>query len=595
MIWCALTNRLRRHGLKLLAAVLIAIRPSLKTSQQSVVGAQTEPATAQQNTDNKPAASTEPVDRALDIIAYAASLISHIPRLEGRVGAYAALGDTLWQFDRARAREYFRSAFITLAKVDVSTKPKDRQAARAQEQLKRWKSQTRKQLLSSVAQLDVDLAKEFARRFGEKEDQGSSDDEPALASESVELVFQRAYELLNTDPEQAAALVEQTLAAGVSPWLIEFLSALRERAPALADHLFQVALNVILAQSHPPDVSLLHLLGPYLLEANGSGDPGLARRFLTWMANGLQAQSDGIASGVRRASAAEQRYLAQLYLPLFEQYTPELVPMVQSLLSQLNANVPPQQGPQGSGSAPNGQGGLGSGIGSGSSSGEPPPISKSGVGGVGDLMSPKPEPSGDSSAEGFIMKLPDQKLRQALLDARRYNTARQMVEQGKIDEACQTAQQIKDVLKQIDLFVELGKSLADKGEPERAISLFDRSYQLISSVNDLHQGAFQAFVLARRVLPVDRDRAFHYAQGAIALLNRWQSHEPTDADPMRERTRRQALRGQLESIFLPLGRAQFEQALYLAVQLQDPEQRVLAQIAACRPVLEKAEKRKPQN
>ncbi|MBI3950116.1 MAG: hypothetical protein HY314_06645 [Acidobacteria bacterium] len=562
---------------------------SAKTSLSALIDTQAEPVSAQQDADKKASPSTEPVDRALDVIAYVATLVPSLLRLESQVSAYAALADTLWRYDQGRAREYFRSAFGALAKVDVTTKPKDRQTARVQEQLKQWKRETRTQLLNRIAQLDADLAKELASKVGEKEGKNAPADETALNSESIGLLFQRAYELLNTDPEQAAALAQQTLAAGVSPWLIEFLSALRERAPALADRLFESALNVILAQSNPPDISVLHLLGAYVLESPGGANASLTQRFLSLVAVALQAQSDPGAPFSRRLSPGEQRYIVQLYLPLFERYAPELVPAMQAMLDHLNANLPPKQSEPsqpGPTSSPNQQGG-----GLTPGAGQEPQVSRGDVGKTGDLMSPEGDEGKASATEGIIMKLPDEKVRQALLDTRRYNSAQSALEQDKIDEAYRLTQQIKDPLKQIDLFVELGRKLADRGEPERAVAFLDKALPLVSALSNLREGALQALMLTRSALAVNRDRALHYAQSAVTILNRLQSSASADTDPMRELARRQGLRGQLEAIFVPLGRVDFEQAIYLAMQLQDTEQRVLAEIAACRSVLERPEKK----
>jgi hypothetical protein len=544
----------------------------IDTPTASAVTTQTKLEAAQQEKDKGSPKSTDPAERALDVVAYAAAMIPSFPKPESQVPAYATLAETLWPYDPARARDFFRAAFAALAKIDFTLKPKDRQEARAQEQLKWWKKSARTQLLSRIAQLDLDLAKELAKMVGEDEVKGSSE-EGALTAENIGLTYQRAFELVETDPEQAAALARQTLAGGISPMLLEFLPALRRRAPALADQLFDQALSVILAQSNPPDPAQLHLLGSYLLQARGQVDPGLSRRFLTIMAYALQAQAE-ISAPLRRLSPNEQRFLVQLYLPLIEQYTPDLAPGMQSLLTYLTASTP-------GGTAQNTQPG---------GRGQEPRLSRGEVGGASGLLSPDQESGGASAAEGVILKLSDEKLRQTLLDARRYNLARQALEENKIEEASQIAQQIKDTLKQIDLFAELGKRLADK-DTARAAMFFDNAYQLISRLDDLRERATQAFILAHFTLELNRDRAFQYAQGAVTALNRRRETESAKADPGMDLTQREAIRAQLESIFVPLGRADFEQAIYLAIQLQDPEQRVAAEVAACRAVLQSAKKK----
>jgi hypothetical protein len=528
---------------------------------------------------SKETRSADPAERAAEILNYAATLIPTLSP-ESQISIYSALADTLWPRDPTKARDMFRSAFAALAKIDVSAKPKDRQEAHLQQQLKSWKQQTRQQLLSRIAPLDADLAKELARQSG-------GEDELLSDEENIGFSFQRAYELLNTDPEQAAALVQQTLATEVNPWIIEFLFVLRQRSPELADRLFETALSAILSRSNPPDATQLHVLGPYALQSLNRANSSSGRRFLELMAYALQAQSDPTIPFKRRLSPDEQRHLLQLYLPPVERYAPELAPMIQALLNQLASNQREQQPPR----PPSGQGGLNNNSGSNATS--EPQISRQDVKGVSDLLNAEGSEGDSAKSEAAILKIKDEKIRQTLLDARRESAARQALADDKIDGAYRLVQQIKDPLKQIGLLMEIGIALAGQGDKDRAAAFFDRASQLISALSDQREGAFQSFMLTRAALDMDQDRAMQYAQRSVTMLNRLHNSQSADVDRMTALNNRQWFRGPIESLFRLLGRADFDQAIYLAMQLQDTEQRVLAEIAACRPVLKQAEK-KPQ-
>lgn len=518
-----------------------------------------------------------PAERAAEILDYVATLIPNLPP-EAQVSVYSTLADTVWPRNSTKARDLFRSAFMALAKIDVSAKPKDRQEAHHHQQLKSWKQQTRQQLLSRIAQLDAELAKELARHSGEKE-------EPSSREEDIGFSFQRAYELLNTDPEQAAALARQTLVVEVNPWIIEFLFALRQRAPELADRLFETALSAILSRSHPPDVMQLHLLGPYALSLLSGTSPRLGRRFLELMAVALQAQFDPAVPFRRRLTLDEQRHLVQLYVPLMERYMPEWAALLQALLNR-SAGMQTAQQPSPS---PSGRGGVNNNAGSNATN--EPSISHQEVTGAGGLLNPEATEEEAAKSEAAILKIKDEKLRQTLLDARREMAARQALGDGKLDEAYRITQQIENPLKQISLLVEMGLALAAQGDKGRAIAFFDRAVQLIARLDNRPEAVFECLMLARAALDIDRDKAWQYAQQAVTWLNRFHNSQSADVDRMTALMNRQWFHVPIESLFIPLGRADFDQAIYLAMQLQSTEHRLLAEIAACRAVLKQAEKK----
>lgn len=537
--------------------------------------AQDKPA-AEPADQSKESRSVEPAERALEILDFAATLIPNLPH-ESQVLVYSALAETVWPRNASRGRELFRSAFLALGKIDVSAKPKDRQQAHLQQQLKAWKRETRQQLLSRIAQLDAELAKDLARQSSEK-------DEPFSDEENIGFRFQRAYELLSSDPAQAAALVQQTLVVEVNPWIIEFLFALRQRSPELADRLFETALNAIVARSQPPDVIELHLLGPYALSLLSGDTAPLGRRFLELMAYALQAQFDSTIAVKRRLTPDEQRHLLQLYLPSMERFMAEWAALLQTLLSQTSAaraTQPPSQ-------SPSGQGGVNNQAGANTAS--EPTVSRQEVNSAGGLLNPEATEQEATKSEAAILKLKDEKLRQTLLDARRETAARQALANNKIDEAYRITQQIENPLKQISLLSEMGVALAGQGDKERAIMFFDRAVQLIMALGDEREGAFQALMLARAALDVDRGKAWQYAQHAVTRLNRFHNGQSADVDRMTALRNRQWFHVPIQSLFIPLGRADLDQAIYLAIQLQNTEHRLLAEIAACRAVLKQAEK-----
>lgn len=523
----------------------------------------------------------DPGERALEIVSYTATLVPNFPRIESQAIAYSALGEAMWSVDQKRAKAFYESAFMALLKDDGHVPPRDRKESRSREEIERWRERTRSQLLSRISQLDLDLARELARRAGAKGVNNNSDADKKTPEEDGDLAFQRAYELLESDPARAAALARRTLAGGISPWLAEFLPALRQRAPGLADELFDAALTVATARSNPPDPTDLNLLGVYLLQSDRGTNPVLARRFLTLMAYALQAQSDSNAPLARRLSLSEQLFLLKLYLPLLERYASELVPSAQTLVNNLYARLPPEQRAPvqpGSGTASSSvaQGQQGTMISSGS------------LGEAQGLLAPETKDGEGRSDPGLIMKIRDEKTRQTLLDAYFYNLARKDLEQDRLDEASSGAERIQDNLKKADIYSELARKFADRGVRDRAVILLDKAHQRLASLDDLQERANQILILSRNAFDIDPDRSFRFAEAGISVLNRLRAAPSPDASPAEELSRREAVRLYLDAALIPLGRSDFDRAIYVAMQLEDPEQRVLAEIAACRPVLQAA-------
>src|SRR5262245_851107 len=63
-----------------------------------------------------------PADRqqALNTVDYLTEIIPTISHLCDQVTNYALVGEILWRYDQARARDYFRTAFSTIDRITVS-------------------------------------------------------------------------------------------------------------------------------------------------------------------------------------------------------------------------------------------------------------------------------------------------------------------------------------------------------------------------------------------------------------------------------------------------------------------------------------------
>ncbi len=558
--------------------------PAARPLQAPGIVTQDKEEASRQGDEKRSPQSRPVIDRALDTIAYAAALIPNLPGPESQVAAYAALADALWRYDQGRARDFFRAAFTVLAKVEVDAASRNRQAEVESADREQWKYETRTQLLYRVAQLDEALAVELARLAPEEGEKSSIADGKASNSESIKFLLQRAFALLDTDPQQAADLARRTLSAGISPWLTMFLSGLRERAPALANDVFAQALNLMLAQSDPPDIASLQLLSPYLLDQSSQADLSLTRRFLMLVANGLQAQPMQSNSLGRRLSASEHYYLLRLYLPLFGQYLPEVVPSMQVMLSQLSAALPAEQRSRMS----QGSSSSGTTSESGFAAGRVKEAEAGGttLGGLGETGARGAAEEKPIGREPAIKKTGDERLREAALDAQRYELAQRALHQDRLDEASRVAREIKNPLARIELLVQIGMRMAKQGDTGGAAIHLDQAYGLITSLDDSRQKIIQILLLAQTTLWIDRDRAFTYAQGAVSVLNQLRGTNSSEKKPSSEWAGGWAYRGLLEGTFLRLGRVDLDRAIYLAMQLQGPEQRILAEIAACRPALE---------
>ncbi len=525
------------------------------------------------------------IDRARETLTYVSSLIPRIPESQSRIIAYTALAEAIWPCDHQRGRAAFRSAWETLNAFPVRSPSQDKNTNRDRRERGQWQRRMRERLLQRIAQLDPEFAHTLAEESADASSVLTTSSPPP--GEEARFIFARAFELLDADPSQAARLAESTLTEGISPWLAPFLIELRAQAPMLADRLFDQALNAILARNQQLSVLTLHALGAYILQAPDGGNPMLARRFLTLIAAALEAQSDpGLPIG-DRLSYAEQSYLVQLYLPLFQRYTPDLVPLMERVLTHLSALQTAHRGASPSASPQNGNGGRPL------NSTQQPSVTGNEVGGLKRLGV-----AGGSDAEGSnvaepsperaILKLPDEKLRQRLLDALRYRQAQQAIEHKEFEQAERLIQRMRSPRKRFESLTRLGMALMHHKQRAHALQAFDRAYDVLAAVEDRLERATLALGLARLAVTTDCTRAFHYAQAAVLLLNQSQQiKRPNHKTGWRHRWRRQQqLHGQLTATFRPLGRAHFDQALFLATQLHNTTQRILAEIAVCQAALE---------
>jgi len=89
------------------------------------------------------------------------------------------------------------------------------------------------------------------------------------------------------------------------------------------------------------------------------------------------------------------------------------------------------------------------------------------------------------------------------------------------------------------------------------------------------------------MLPIDPPRAFQMTQSLVNTLNRVHASAQKDVavDTAATAIAQSSIQEHLRRTFNDLGRVDFDQALYLAMQLEELESRILAELAICRAIL----------
>jgi hypothetical protein len=262
--------------------------------------------------------------------------------------AVARLADLLWPSDEAYARNLFQTAIGFCS--PASDAPESEVSALVRIQA---------EIISMVERRDAKFAKQLAQS-AEPAEKGAG------ASERSRVDFYNAFGLIKSDPKEAVNLVERSASSGIPPFMQSFLIMLRLKDEAAADSLFLRVLDQLVANpgedadtllrlgayvftspkidtrdsNVPPDtvtmVGVGNVLVPDLTANRPNVPPHIVRAY-------LKAAADVLSREAANPARSPSFYVAgRMLLPKYDQYAPELAPLINSLMESLGANVSPQ-------------------------------------------------------------------------------------------------------------------------------------------------------------------------------------------------------------------------------------------------------------
>ncbi|MBI3950123.1 MAG: hypothetical protein HY314_06680 [Acidobacteria bacterium] len=545
------------------------------------------PSSTQQ--ENPASAISDDRQRARSAVDYLAELIPTIPRPANRVTGYALVGELLWRYDQPRARGYFHIALSTIDQVEIDSGSDGQDQPERQRQLRETKHQLRLQVLRCAAQLDRQLGRELIDQWKAHQNETPIIDESLDAHELIDL----ATMLVEDDPEEAAHLAQSSLDRGVSPDFGAFLQDLRQKDPESADQLFNTALKMTTQDEGTSLDALLSLINyafPRGADEAGEQEPSIgsaqAGQLLDTLAAKLR-EPEPTSSAHRRTatdselSSAERASLIGQHLPLFEQYSPEHVPALQSASERLVIG-PPQAHIQSATSPAADHLSVES----------PPDQSHIQIPGTDQrtrdhlaaqaALSAAHQSEFDK-AEQLLRQIQDSRLRQQALDLIHFETALQAIADDDFPRARRYAQDISQVKQRAAVYVMAAEKLARQGEDDRARFWINEASDFALRLKDSQEKIWTLFRLLSTTLRLDAPRGFDMGQSIVTALN--QVRRDGNSASLTNALEQASLEEYITQAFGQLGRADFDRALYLAMQLQTLGTRILAELAICRTAL----------
>ncbi|MDW8240029.1 MAG: hypothetical protein RMM98_10465 [Acidobacteriota bacterium] len=524
--------------------------------------------------------------RALSTVAYIAELVPTVPQVAKQVIGYSLIGEILWRYDRDRARHYFRHAFAIIDKLTVNDPATAGNQQARVEQEREQKHQLRLEVLRRVAPLDRDLERELIEQINATQSNASAD--LSTASELIEL----ATMLVEHDPEQAAQLATDSLRQGVASDFGTFLNHLRQSNPDSASQLFDQALRVSFENQHSGVEGLLSLLE--FAFPPGSEDqppaastinPEQASQLLDVLASRLTQRdsSEDIVynhQGRSASSATDHATIIQQSLPLFERYAPEHVPALENVSHARSAQPVAQR----------------------STSSEETASHDRSVDRLTNLFDHAPAVSHGQTrdqqlaraaitaahhrdaekAYQMLSRIRDRVIYQHAADTINAELALQAIAADDFIRTRHYIAQISQLKRRVAVALLAMQKLSNQGQSGAALFWLEELYQQATQSSEQRDLWQTLFPLTFAALRLESSRAFDIVQFTVTVLNR--ADPPTSPSPA-SGLEQSSLQQYVMDAFDALGDVDMDRALYLAMQLNAVELRMLAQLAVCRRVL----------
>lgn len=574
--------------------------------------------TLTQNADSKkavlqaqpPAGSKKNQERALavvDLILIASSKFSD-DRL--RLKTQNKIAETLWDYDKARARRLFEEVF----KGAGSLESKIGQGAfisSAPDLVEPLRFEMRKEILQSVSTRDGELAERLAASIQFEKPHRTLDparNQLAIDRELVEHNLAVALNIADSDPQRAARLARDSLNRIINYGFTKLIRSMRVNNPSLSDQLFLDALSTL--RSKPIYISnKIAILAPYVFPelkqepdgySNERVNPELESRFLDLIydvVTRLSTEAQVNENSPFGTSSFDHSTL-QAILPHFEKQSPARAAIVRSLIDDIVKKIN-QAGRKDMFDSEDEAWGE---------------LFKSTVSELlrkADVSKNQEEKDELYSNAAFLLaqrdgdfdkalplieKISDQRKRTYILTMLRTGATSLAIRNGETERAYRYANEMTDLNEQIRMFQEIAGKLIDQKETTRAAEAVSETARLIQHLSDQTSRAEDFLILAGIASRLSPARGFEVTQSAVEAINKtefgphWSDRTIYKGTKTPEITESEREVSGLEDLefggsFSVLARADFSKALSLAQTIKMKEASLLAQLAVCRGVL----------
>lgn len=513
--------------------------------------------------------SQEEKDRLLQTIEVLAGLTERVQLADVRVRVYGQLASIFWRVEPSRAREFLQAAVTEIEKL----RPEGPAGSDREQDRQREVEQRREKLFEEVLgvafALDPGLGDEILSR-------AIKSSSSALRVRAREARMEQADLIALADPERSLREAEQAVQQEVSLNLINLLVGLRAADPVAADRLMD-DLMTRMAALQVPNARALALLGLYFLpQEKAPVNTILLTKYIQLLSFSVPRLLRGNPFELEDLRILRE-HLA-LYLLVLSRYGADTGAALEMILRQMGSVLPLEI----KGSKPSEEG----------VSDDQSPLLRFRL--QNEIRQALAEKNFEK-AHQLIEKIPQVDERRRALDLVQATAAQEALDRGELQLAIGLVRKVDDPLQRIRLYWQVIRHCHKGPKMECDVSAF-------FAEADLAMGKVEASLEKLQVLTegvslgvdVDKFWAFQMLQSLIRILNKLWAGSPSDYRAFEHM--RQVL-GDVEQVFIALGRVDFDQALALAHQLDNLNLRVPMGVAVCKGAWERlaAETRKAES
>jgi len=512
-------------------------------------------------------------------------------RIEGQIA------DILWDYDQARAREYFAES---LHQLDSSQSAGDGTSLTLSAKL-----ELRRALMGMIARRDPTLAQRFLQAYTRSQKPDQVD--PSLYAET-------ATNMAARDLQRAVATLRASMSGGITREFLTSLRLIRELDPAAANDLFYKAMVFSAANDSEAFAKSLPLLASYVFDVQSTAsfqlpqdssnpqdgdtgstpvsaaksvDVGLINNFLSFAFQALLPQDSLASRGPSGPGLPAYVALMQL-IPYYEQFQPQQAsvivagfnelaaaiqdPAKRALLVNLAGKVTPNQIVQAGASL----------------------INSDEKDIVYERASLQESRRGDfEQALSIAGSIQDEKLRREAQSVARTEAANSAISKGDFDTAYISILSIPILRQQAAMFAQVMRALAKKNDVVRAGQILDMALRVMEKAPETPDKVRALLLLFEVGRQIDESRAMTILQLAAAAINGSDWSDSAKRDAPGASVAGDGKRVDASSFswfnfqgsFGLLARTDFDTALALAQSLRQQELSISAQLAACQGIL----------